>query len=155
MRKSVRSALVLAAIALLTFAVAAFAAQFRPGAWYQALHKPAWTPPDAVFPVVWSMLYALMSIAAWQYWRAAGWARAGWMLYGSQLLANGVWSWLFFGQHRIGAAFADVVLLWLLIGATLLVFWRRSPIAGALLIPYWLWVGYAAGLNFEIWRVQT
>lgn len=71
-----------------------------------------------------------------------------------QLALNTLWSWLFFGWHLGGLAFADVLLLWAAILATLVCFWRATPLAGALLIPYLLWVGFAAALNYSVWQLN-
>lgn len=103
------------------------------------------------------MLYLLMALAAWLVWRAHGFAgaRMALSLYLLQLVFNAAWSWLFFGQRQIALGFWDIVLLWLPILATLLLFWRRRPLAGALLLPYLLWVGYAGALNFAIWRLNA
>jgi tryptophan-rich sensory protein len=70
-------------------------------------------------------------------------------------MLNAAWTPLFFGLHRPGLAFAEIVLLWAAIGATLVVFWRTSPLAAALLVPYWLWVSFASVLNFAIWRLNA
>jgi benzodiazapine receptor len=123
---------------------------------YGQLILPDWAPPASVFGPVWTILYALMGTAAWMMWRtgdlrATGIALA---LFVVQLVANALWSCLFFGFHRGGAAFADVVLLWWLIIATLILFWRRRPLAGALLIPYLLWVSFACTLNYSVWRLN-
>ena len=139
-----------------TFLAAAVGSRFLPGEWYAALEKPAWTPPDAVFGPVWTFLYATMGVAAWLVWKEAGFAAARLALgvYLAQLVVNAAWSWLFFGLHRIGWALADIVLLLLLILLTLLLFWRRSRVAGLLLIPYLLWVGFAAALNLALLRLN-
>ncbi|MEW6613437.1 MAG: TspO/MBR family protein [Pseudomonadota bacterium] len=140
-----------------TFAAAGFGAQFSSPAWYESLQRPPWSPPSAVFGPVWTMLFLLMALAAWLVWRAHGFAgaRMALSLYLLQLVFNAAWSWLFFGQRQIALGFWDIVLLWLLILATLLLFWRRRPLAGALLLPYLLWVGYAGALNFAIWRLNA
>lgn len=71
-----------------------------------------------------------------------------------QLAANALWSWLFFGWHLGAFSFADIILLWVLIVATLLAFWRIRPLAGALLIPYLLWVSFATTLNYSVWQLN-
>jgi translocator protein len=88
--------------------------------WYAKLAKPSWTPPDSVFGPVWSAIYLSMAIAAWLVWRQRGVAGAfgPLTLFGVQLLLNTAWSWLFFGLHRPGAAFVDILLLWTAIAAT-------------------------------------
>ena len=72
----------------------------------------------------------------------------------AQLALNALWTWLFFVWHLGALAFVDIVLLWPLILATLLAFWRVRPLAGALLLPYLAWVSFAAMLNFAMWRLN-
>ena len=149
-------------IALGLFVAASFAASipgafFQPGEWYAALRRPALTPPGWVFGVVWPVLYALMGTAAWQLWRHGGLGganAAAFALFGVQLALNAAWTIVFFGLHRPGAALAELVLLWLAILATLVFFWRRDALAGALLLPYLAWVTFAAYLNWAFWRLN-
>jgi tryptophan-rich sensory protein len=121
--------------------------------WYAGLAKPSWTPPGWIFGPVWSLLYLCMAIAAWLVWRRGN-AKVPMVLFGVQLTLNAAWSWLFFGLHSPFAAFVDVVLLWLAIAATTVVFWRRSTPAGLLFLPYLAWVSFASVLNFAIWRLN-
>lgn len=123
---------------------------------YSQLDRPDWAPPASVFSPVWTMLYGLMGIAAWLVWGMNGFraARAALSLFLVQLAFNALWSWLFFGWHLGGAAFTNILLLWGLIAATLVLFWRVRPLAGALLIPYLLWVGFAAALNYSVWQLN-
>ena len=125
--------------------------------WYSALRKPAWTPPNWIFGPVWSLLYLAMAVAAWLIWRKAGLssAKLPLTLFGLQLLFNVGWSAIFFGLRLPGAAFAEIVVLWLLILATTAVFWPLSRLAGALMVPYLLWVTYAVALNLAIWRLNA
>lgn len=143
---------------LLSFAAAAVGAlaSIQARAFYGQLAQPPWAPPAAVFGPVWTLLYALMGLAAWQVWRAGGWSRrrVALGLFVAQLAANAGWSWLFFGWHLGGAAFADIVVLWLLLVATVRVFWRARPVAGALLLPYLGWVSFAAALNWRVWQLN-
>jgi len=141
---------------VLTFMVAAFGAQFRPGPWYSELAKPTWTPPGWIFGPVWTALYMSMAVAAWLVWRAHRGKTAGISLwfYLVQLLLNGLWSWLFFGRQSIGLALTDILVLLLFVGATAFLFWRKNRLAGALFIPYVLWVGFATALNFQIWSLN-
>lgn len=150
------SVVALVASLAITFVAAAIgaAASVRAQSFYEQLSRPGWAPPASVFGPVWTTLYALMAIAAWLAWRAGGLraARSGLALYLLQLALNALWSWLFFGW-RLGAwAFAEVLLLWASVAATLVAFWRLRPIAGLLLVPYLLWVSFAAALTFAVWQ---
>ena len=142
-------------LCFLTAAIGA-AASVEAGPFYLQLLRPSWAPPAGVFGPVWTLLYALMGIAAWLVWRQGGFEtnRGPLSLFLLQLLVNALWSWLFFGWHLGGLALADVLLLWALILATLLGFWRVSRIAAALLLPYLLWVSFASALNFSVWRLN-
>ena len=123
---------------------------------YAELVRPAWAPPGWLFGPVWITLYTLMAVAAWQVWRQGGFgaARVALPLFLAQLLINAAWSWLFFGWQLGLFAFLDILLLLLLIVATVVAFWRHSRLAGALLLPYLLWVGFAALLNFSVWQLN-
>ncbi|HKI85449.1 MAG TPA: TspO/MBR family protein [Thermoanaerobaculia bacterium] len=124
------------------------------GGFYRQLVRPAWAPPGWLFGPVWTLLYLMMGIAAWLAWRHAGWAgaRLALTLFLVQLAANALWSWLFFAWHQGAWASVEIVVLWLLIAATLALFWRVRPLAGALLVPYLAWVTFATFLCFAIWR---
>jgi tryptophan-rich sensory protein len=128
-----------------------------PGAWYASLAKPAWNPPDAIFAPMWTALYVLMAVAAWLVWRRAGFAGAGTALalFVIQLVLNALWSYLFFGLNRLDIAFLEIVILWLAILLVLVLFWREDWRAGALMIPYLVWVGFASCLNFALWRLNA
>lgn len=142
----------------LSFAVAAV------GAWasidakifYGQLTQPAWAPPGSVFGPVWTVLYLMMAVAAWLVWRRGGWRAnsTALSLFIVQLALNALWSWLFFAWHLGAWAFADILVLWGLIAATLVSFWRVQPLAGALLIPYLLWVSFALALNYSVWQLN-
>jgi translocator protein len=125
--------------------------------WYPTLHKPAWTPPNWVFGPAWTTLYILMALAAWLVWRRGGWtARRGALgLFAVQLVLNAAWSGLFFTLRSPGVAFAEIMLLWCVILATLWSFGRVSSLAASLFVPYLLWVTYAATLNGTIWRMNS
>ncbi len=130
--------------------------RFLPGAWYEALAKPAWTPPNGVFAPVWTALYLLMGTAAWLVWRRAGFAgaSAALALFVAQLALNALWSYLFFGAHRIGAALIEVLVLWAVILIVAVLFWRQTRIAGLLMLPYLIWTGFASALNLALWRMN-
>jgi translocator protein len=127
------------------------------GGWYVTLHKPWWIPPNWLFGPVWSVLYLSMAIAAWLVWRKGGvsGAKLALTLFALQLVLNVCWSAVFFSAHMPGVAFAEIVLLWLFILATVVSFWPISRVAGWLIVPYLLWVAFAAALNYAIWRLNT
>ncbi|MBN1613903.1 MAG: tryptophan-rich sensory protein [Deltaproteobacteria bacterium] len=150
----------LAASLLIVSAVAAFGSQFMPGLWYEGIAKPAWTPPGWIFGPVWTMLYVLMALAAWLVWREGREGRRNAALlalgvYAAQLLANALWSWIFFGLHRIGLALLDLGILWILIAVSCLLFWSLRSAAGILMLPYLAWVSFAGVLNFTLWRLNA
>ena len=125
--------------------------------WYRTIAKPAWNPPDKIFGPVWTSLYLMMAIAGWLVWKRDGFRNAAvpLTLFGVQLLLNVGWSWIFFGNRQPGWAMIEIVVLWALILATLLSFWRVQRAAGLLLVPYLLWVSFASVLNFSIWRLNA
>jgi tryptophan-rich sensory protein len=143
------------AICLFAAAVGAFAS-LRAETFYAELVRPGWAPPAAVFGPVWTVLYAMMAVAAWLVWRRREIrpARIALAFFMIQLALNALWSWLFFGWNQGALSFLDIVLLWGLIVATLVLFWRISPLAGLLLLPYLAWVTFAAALNYEIWQLN-
>jgi translocator protein len=125
--------------------------------WYATLIKPEWTPPNWVFGPVWSLLYLAMAIAAWLVWRGTGFphAASALNLFAAQLVLNVCWSAIFFSAHRTGLAFAEILLLWLMILATMIAFRRFSRAAAWLMASYLVWVAFAAALNFSIWRLNA
>jgi len=143
---------------LLAYAASAVGAiaSVEAGDFYGQLQQPTWAPPAGLFGPVWTILYTMMGIAAWLVWRAGGLAanRLALGLFFAQLGLNALWSWLFFTWHLGGLAFAEILVLWLFILATLIAFWRVRPVAGALLAPYLIWVTFAAILNFTLWQAN-
>lgn len=131
-------------------------ASIQAKSFYAQLAQPAWAPPAYVFGPVWTTLYAMMAIAAWLVWCSGGFRSnlVALSFFLGQLVLNGLWSWFFFAWHRGALAFADIVLLWILIVVTLVTFWRARPLAGVLFIPYLLWVSFASVLNFSIWQLN-
>ena len=122
---------------------------------YAFLDQPPLAPPGWVFPVVWTVLFVLMGVAAWLVWERNGPGRtAALTLYGVQLGANFLWTIVFFNLGRYGFALGWLVLLWALILATVLRFWRESAAAGKLMIPYLLWVTFAGYLNAGVWLLN-
>lgn len=141
----------LGAFVALNFAAASSGGAFRPGAWYAALNKPRWTPPNWAFPAVWLVIFTLNIVAGWLVWQAAGSAALPALaVYAVSLGVNAAWSWLFFGRRRMDLALIDVVALWLSIAAVMVMFAPISLPATALLAPYLLWVTIAGVLNLRM-----
>lgn len=125
--------------------------------WYPALETPAFTPPNWVFGPVWTILYMLMGVAAFLVWQrglrvAAVSVALAWFVV--QLVLNAMWTPVFFGLHRPDLALIVIVLLWGAIVVTILQFRRVSGLAAGLLIPYLVWVSFAAVLNAAIWHLN-
>lgn len=123
------------------------------GVFYGQLSQPSWAPPAWLFGPVWSVLYILMGVAAWLVWRKHGFSGAATALsvFCIQLLANALWTWLFFVWHRGALSLAEILVLWLLIAATIVAFWRLQRLAALLLLPYFFWVSFASALTFSLW----
>ncbi|MFC4415622.1 TspO/MBR family protein [Chromohalobacter beijerinckii] len=105
---------------------------------------------------MWTTLFALMGVAAWLVWREGGWRRHQGVLtlFIVHLAINALWSWLFFVWHQGALAFVEVILLWGMILATLIAFWRVRPLAGLLLVPYLAWVTLATALTYTVWQLN-
>ena len=149
--KGLPSLIVFASLAAITASVGA---QFEPGAWYEQLTKPAWNPPDWVFAPVWTALYIAIAAAGWLTWRRSQLLEPALLVWILQLVANGLWSWLFFGLHEPGVAFIDIVVLFGLIVWFIGLARRHSAAASWLFAPYALWVAFAAALNGAIWQAN-
>lgn len=129
-------------------------ASVQAGDFYQQLSRPPWAPPARVFGPVWSVLYVLMAVAAWLVIRARGWPRARPLiaLYAFQLVLNALWTWIFF-RWRLGwVAVVEILALWALLLVTVREFWRVRRLAAGLLLPYLVWVTFAAALTYAVWR---
>lgn len=155
--RSWNSVLMLVLFVGICLAAGAFGALFTSGSvrdWYPMIRKPSWNPPSWVFGPVWTILYLMMAAAAWRVWRRRDGAdiKSALILFTLQLILNAAWSPLFFGLKSPLAGLLDILPLWAAIFTTLIFFWRISPAAGWLMVPYWLWVSIAAALNFAIWR---
>lgn len=139
-------------------AAASTGALFAPGAWYDGLTKPWWTPPPLVFPIVWTALYLAMSYAASRIGAQAATAGApvalALALWAVQIALNTLWTPVFFGLHRMRAGLVIIVLLWLAVAATTVQFLRLDLVAGLLMLPYLLWVTIAAALNASVLRLN-
>lgn len=126
--------------------------------WYPELVKPWFNPPAWLFGPAWTTLYLLMGVALWLVWRRLGEdprVPGALVAFAVQLVLNGAWSVLFFGLRSPGIAFVEILLLWSAITVTIVRFRPVSRAAGALLVPYWLWVGFAALLNGSIWYLNS
>lgn len=143
------------ALAFATAGVGA-AASVSAGTFYAELVRPSWAPPAWLFGPVWTLLYAMMGIAVWLVWLRTGLSggKSAIALFIVQLIANALWSWLFFKWRLGGLAFLEILVLWCLIAATIVSFWRIRKPAAALLFPYLAWVTFASVLNFAIWRMN-
>lgn len=125
--------------------------------WYANLEKPSFNPPDWVFAPVWTALFVLMGISAYLVWHKGVQnkdVRISLFIFGVQLMLNVLWSFLFFRLQSPFYAFVEIIILWAAIALTILNFHRISRTAGLLLLPYILWVSFAAILNFFIWRLN-
>jgi translocator protein len=126
----------------------------RSAAWYRGLRKPGFAPPDAVFRIVWTSLYAMMAWSAWRVWSAPSSVdrSRALRLWFSQLSANAEWSKLFFSNRRPDLALADVVVLEALVLGYIAAARNVDRDASQAFIPYAAWVAFAGWLNAEIVR---
>lgn len=136
-----------------SIAAASTGALFEPGAWYKSLNKPSWTPPNWLFPVVWTVLYIAMAVAAARVAVVEG-AQIAMAFFTLQLVLNTLWTPVFFGLRRLRGGMVVISALWLAVAATTITFWQIDTIAGVLLAPYLLWVTIASALNFSVWRLN-
>lgn len=149
-----KSILVLLVFLAVTGLAAATGSLFRPGPWYAELAKPAWTPPNWLFPPVWTILYVMIAIAGWRVWKADGLGTLFW-IWMIALVLNAAWSFLMFGQHQIGLAAIDIIALWVAIATFIFLAMPVDRLAGLLFIPYSVWVTYATALNITIYRMNV
>ncbi len=145
----------LLAVMVIVATLGAFASINAPG-FYAELAKPQWAPPAGVFGPVWTLLYLMMTFAAWRVVYTRGWSgsRLEMSVYFLQLILNALWSWLFFAWRNGNGALLDIALLWLAIVGNVVLFWRVQRWAGVLLIPYLLWVSFAAALTWSVVRLN-
>ena len=149
-----RSLITLLAMTICAGAIVGFLTQ-QDKTFYTELIKPVFAPPGWVFPIAWTLLYAAMALSMWLVLRAGEPERFIMLgLYIAQLAVNLFWPYLFFVQQALGLAFFWLVLLWLLAAIMLCQFWKVQRIAGYMLIPYQLWLTFAAALNFTIARLN-
>lgn len=143
--------LVIVVIVFLVATAASMVTAESVATWYREINRPSWTPPNWVFGPVWTALYVMMSVSAWLVWRQREKPKkTALVVFGAQLILNGLWSLLFFGMKNPVLGFVDIVGLWIAILITIIMFFRISKLAGWLLIPYLIWVSYASSLNLGI-----
>ena len=123
--------------------------------WYANLLKPWFTPPNWLFAPVWLTLYFLMGLTLYLLWGKGRQSRAALEVFGIQLALNVAWSAAFFGAHELLYGFTIIVALWLAILATMVLSFRVSKSAAALLVPYIAWVTIASALNYYVWVLNT
>jgi benzodiazapine receptor len=134
--------------------------------WYQTIEKPSFSPPNWLFGPVWTTLYVLMGISLFLVWRATtstttstkdrrGRKIAAFIAFGSQLILNVLWSFIFFGLRSPQLAFAEIVILLISIVVTIVIFYKISRLAAVLMMPYAGWVTFASFLNLQIWLLNS
>lgn len=122
---------------------------------YETVIQPPLSPPSWVFPVVWTILYILMGVAAWLVWRSDDPGREGALtFYAAQLLFNFFWPQIFFNARWFGIALVWILALWVLVFLTWRRFARIDRTAGRLMLPYVIWVTFAAYLNAGVWYLN-
>jgi tryptophan-rich sensory protein len=124
--------------------------------WYREVAKPSWNPPNWIFAPVWSFLYFTMAVSSWLVWKADRFTatRSALAWFGFHLILNAAWSLLFFGMKRFDLAMIEIVLLWISIIVSMILYYRFSKLAALLLVPYCLWVTFASCLNYAIWSLN-
>jgi tryptophan-rich sensory protein len=134
-----------------TGGAAATGGMFQPGDWYRRLDKPRWTPPDWLFPVMWTSLYIALAFVGARLAPMPGseYAMAFWAM---QIAMNALWTPVFFGLRRMRAAFVVMVFLWVAVAGLLISAWRLDALSGALMVPYLVWVTVAGALNASVLR---
>lgn len=124
---------------------------FKPGAWYESLEKPNFTPPDWAFPVAWTTIYLLLAWAGYRLTLIPG-SEIVLALWAAQIALNTLWTPVFFGANRLVAAMVILVLLWIVVAAMIVMALQLDIITGLILFPYLVWLSVAAALNFSILR---
>lgn len=123
--------------------------------WYESLNKPSFNPPNWLFGPAWTVLYLLMAVSFYLIWIAAQKKKtAAYVIFLSQLVLNALWSIIFFNAHQLGWALGELLLLWVAILLTIIIFYRISKTASFLLLPYLAWVTFAGILNFAVWQLN-
>lgn len=120
--------------------------------WYLTINKPAWTPPSWLFGPVWTLLYLMMAVAFYIVWSkgVTKKTKPALTFFLIQLVLNLFWSLIFFGLANFWSAYLEIIALWAFIALTIKNFWKISPTAAWLLVPYILWVTFASFLNLAV-----
>ena len=124
---------------------------FKPGAWYEGLKKPAFTPPNWAFPVAWTAIYLLLAWAGYRLTQLPD-SQPALALWAAQIALNTLWTPVFFGAHHVLAAMVILVLLWLVVAFMIVLAVQLDLITGLILFPYLAWLTVAAALNLSILR---
>ncbi len=144
-------------IPLITGSLAGFFTSTGVKGWYAVANKPSFNPPNWIFAPVWTALYILMGIALFLIWRSAAEKsikQTALLLFAIQLLLNFFWSLIFFSLRQTGWAFLEIIAMWIAILLTMIWFNKISATATWLMVPYILWVSFAAVLNYSIWKLN-
>jgi benzodiazapine receptor len=144
-------------IPILVGAVAGLFTSSGVNGWYAAANKPWFNPPNWIFAPMWTLLYILMGIAFFLVWRSSAdknVKQTAMILFSIQLIINFFWSFIFFKLQQPGWAFAEIILMWVMILLTIIWFGKISAVAAWLMVPYICWVSFASVLNYSIWRLN-
>jgi translocator protein len=156
MNNTVKLIIALAIPLIIGLAGGAFTSAEIPN-WYAKLNKPSWQPPNWLFGPVWTTLYILMGVALFLIWKSGArqtLKQSAIILFAIQLTLNFFWSLIFFNQHQIGWALAEIIVLWIFILLTIFSFGKINKAAAWLLVPYISWVSFATILNYNIWKLN-
>lgn len=133
---------------------ALLAGSFRTS-WFENLAKPSWFPPTAVFGPVWTILYPLMGISLWLVWKQNNASKlTAELIFATQLFLNFWWSIIFFRFHALGVAYAEILVMIVMVVLTMVRFWKISRTAMWLMVPYLGWIIFASFLNLSIWQMN-
>lgn len=134
--------------------IGAIATTPKIASWYSSLIKPTFSPPNWLFGPVWTILFLMMGVAFYLVWTKEKRHVLPMVIFGTQLVLNVLWSFLFFGAESPGLAFVEIIALWIAIAATILAFEKVSKTAAWLLVPYLFWVSFASVLNAAIFQLN-
>lgn len=157
MKKIAKQIIFLALFLVVSLSAGYFGSQLSGGSTvqtYSQLNKPSFFPPSWVFGPVWTVLYILMGLSAYLLWRTKKNIGFSLVLFFTQLALNLIWPAIFFGLHQYFLAFVEIIVLWVVIIATIVSFYKRSRLSAYLLLPYILWVSFAAFLNYIVFAIN-